>query len=644
MKKRDLLKLPRLRFYGSMVISLFLSWLYGFSHGLNNLSVLLFVGVTFQIALFSKSLYHAFKIGVVKKIANVGGAVVISIFFTWIGTFFLMLSFMSEKTELACFIFISWLVTFYSLGCFWVVILHRKEFDLELPDVLPRNVHVVLDNGVIVEVEAQNVVSGDRIKVYSGEVVPFDGEIIVGTSFVDESLLSGRSLFVTKQKGDAIFAGTTNKGGAIVFEVRMMGSRSKYVSLVEKVKDILARKKVYEDDFEHISPVYVGVVVSFWLILLVFWVFFNLSTSIFLDLYFLVSVLIVACPIFLKLSTPAILFYASYLLKRIGFSVKNVFAIPNIAKIDAIVLDKKCWDRGSMSCMRVAWNETEEKQSMFLSLIASICQEKKQFFSQILQDSLGEDVQPSEVKYKSEYSSDCGEIVSFNDETYLLGTRKFLLSHSISLPRSMGKTDLEVYWIVNNRVSAIFYLPESRLGEKEEWMSLLRSHGIELYLMSAESESHTKKMAERLSIISYISNADAEDKLELVKNLQSQGKRVLVMGVSLGDLLALAQADVSVAFSDSSQISSTLSDLVLGVSKMSLLADLILFSKQVKKRIKWGNFFAYLIPILAMILVSGLLYCFFQILILGEIALAMFVLGFLLLLINTLNLSIKSHR
>lgn len=644
MKKRDLLKLPRLRFYGSMVISLFLSWLYGFSHGLNNLSVLLFVGVTFQIALFSKSLYHAFKIGVVKKIANVGGAVVISIFFTWIGTFFLMLSFMSEKTELACFIFISWLVTFYLLGCFWVVILHRKEFDLELPDVLPRNVHVVLDNGVIVEVEAQNVVSGDRIKVYSGEVVPFDGEIIVGTSFVDESLLSGRSLFVTKQKGDAIFAGTTNKGGAIVFEVRMMGSRSKYVSLVEKVKDILARKKVYEDDFEHISPVYVGVVVSFWLILLVFWVFFNLSTSIFLDLYFLVSVLIVACPIFLKLSTPAILFYASYLLKRIGFSVKNVFAIPNIAKIDAIVLDKKCWDRGSMSCMRVAWNETEEKQSMFLSLIASICQEKKQFFSQILQDSLVEDVQPSEVKYKSEYSSDCGEIVSFNDETYLLGTRKFLLSHSISLPRSMGKTDLEVYWIVNNRVSAIFYLPESRLGEKEEWMSLLRSHGIELYLMSAESESHTKKMAERLSIISYISNADAEDKLELVKNLQSQGKRVLVMGVSLGDLLALAQADVSVAFSDSSQISSTLSDLVLGVSKMSLLADLILFSKQVKKRIKWGNFFAYLIPILAMILVSGLLYCFFQILILGEIALAMFVLGFLLLLINTLNQSIKSHR
>ena len=644
MKKRDLLKLPRLRFYGSMVISLFLSWLYGFSHGLNNLSVLLFVGVTFQIALFSKSLYHAFKIGVVKKIANVGGAVVISIFFTWIGTFFLMLSFMSEKTELACFIFISWLVTFYLLGCFWVVILHRKEFDLELPDVLPRNVHVVLDNGVIVEVEAQNVVSGDRIKVYSGEVVPFDGEIIVGTSFVDESLLSGRSLFVTKQKGDAIFAGTTNKGGAIVFEVRMMGSRSKYVSLVEKVKDILARKKVYEDDFEHISPVYVGVVVSFWLILLVFWIFFNLSTSIFLDLYFLVSVLIVACPIFLKLSTPAILFYASYLLKRIGFSVKNVFAIPNIAKIDAIVLDKKCWDRGSMSCMRVAWNETEEKQSMFLSLIASICQEKKQFFSQILQDSLGEDVQPSEVKYKSEYSSDCGEIVSFNDETYLLGTRKFLLSHSISLPRSMGKTDLEVYWIVNNRVSAIFYLPESRLGEKEEWMSLLRSHGIELYLMSAESESHTKKMAERLSIISYISNADAEDKLELVKNLQSQGKRVLVMGVSLGDLLALAQADVSVAFSDSSQISSTLSDLVLGVSKMILLADLILFSKQVKKRIKWGNFFAYLIPILAMILVSGLLYCFFQILILGEIALAMFVLGFLLLLINTLNQSIKSHR
>lgn len=644
MKKRDLLKLPRLRFYGSMVISLFLSWLYGFSHGLNNLSVLLFVGVTFQIALFSKSLYHAFKIGVVKKIANVGGAVVMSIFFTWIGTFFLMLSFMSEKTELACFIFISWLVTFYLLGCFWVVILHRKEFDLELPDVLPRNVHVVLDNGVIVEVEAQNVVSGDRIKVYSGEVVPFDGEIIVGTSFVDESLLSGRSLFVTKQKGDAIFAGTTNKGGAIVFEVRMMGSRSKYVSLVEKVKDILARKKVYEDDFEHISPVYVGVVVSFWLILLVFWIFFNLSTSIFLDLYFLVSVLIVACPIFLKLSTPAILFYASYLLKRIGFSVKNVFAIPNIAKIDAIVLDKKCWDRGSMSCMRVAWNETEEKQSMFLSLIASICQEKKQFFSQILQDSLGEDVQPSEVKYKSEYSSDCGEIVSFNDETYLLGTRKFLLSHNISLPRSMGKTDLEVYWIVNNRVSAIFYLPESRLGEKEEWMSLLRSHGIELYLMSAESESHTKKMAERLSIISYISNADAEDKLELVKNLQSQGKRVLVMGVSLGDLLALAQADVSVAFSDSSQISSTLSDLVLGVSKMSLLADLILFSKQVKKRIKWGNFFAYLIPILAMILVSGLLYCFFQIIILGEIALAMFVLGFLLLLINTLNQSIKSHR
>jgi P-type E1-E2 ATPase len=200
---------------------------------------------------------------------------------------------------------------------------------------------------------------------------------------------------------------------------------------------------------------------------------------------------------------------------------------------------------------------------------------------------------------------------------------------------------LEVYWIVNNRVSAIFYLPESRLGSKEEWMSLLRSHGIELFLMSAESESHTKKMAERLSIISFISNADAEDKLELVKNLQSQGKRVLVMGVSLGDLLALAQADVSVAFSDSSQISSTLSDLVLGVSKMSLLADLILFSKQVKNRIKWGNFLAYLIPILAMVLVSGLLYWFFQIIILGEIALALFVLGFLLVLINTLYQSIK---
>ena len=372
MKKRDLIKLPRLRFYGSFVISLFISWLYIYPHGLNNLSILLFVGITSQIALFSKSLYKALKIGILHKYVNVGSSLVISILFTWIGSLF-MFTFVSEWSELACFVYISWLISFYLLGNLWVVTLHHKEVDLMLPNVLPKNVHVVLDNGVIVEIEAKNVVSGDRIKVYSNEVIPFDGEIIVGNTFVDESLISGLALYATKQKGDTIIAGTTNKGGAIVFEVRLSGTRSKYDNLMEKVKNILEKDHFVEDNYETISPFFIGFVASILLLLLLFWLFINLQTPLFFGLFFFVSVVIVSCPIFLKLSSPAILFYASHILRRLGFIVKNYSSILNVSKVDAIVLDLKCWNRENNNCMRVAWNESEGNQTLYLSLIADIC-------------------------------------------------------------------------------------------------------------------------------------------------------------------------------------------------------------------------------------------------------------------------------
>lgn len=641
MKKSDLIKFPRLRFYGSLLISLAVSWLYLFYNEVNNLSILLFAGLTFHLVIFSKTLINGLKKSIQQRSFNLDSSVVISICFGWCSSFFFIFPFIPEVAELSCFIFVSWLLTFYLLGELWRVSLLNPHVDLVLPDVLPKSVHAVLDNGVVVEVDTQNVVFGNRIKVYPNEIIPFDGVIIVGSTFVDESLISGSSLFIPKQKGDDVAAGTTNKGGAIVFEVRPMGFRSNYSGLLERVECVEQGKNKQEVDPGVISPFYVGFVFLFILATALFWLFFNLQSTFQLDLFFVVSLLIVSCPIFLTLSYCGTLLYSSYLFKRIGVKVKNYSSLADLAKVDAIVFDEKIWSGSRNNIMKIAWNEEEGSRDTQLAMIASLCRLEKQYFSHFLLEFLGDDIPPFNEKFRYEYSSDCGCIISYKNDFYMLGSRAFLKSQDILLPNSMENVLLEVYWVINRRISAIFYLPETLLNKKSDWMSVLRNNRVEFYLMSGLSEKYTQRMAECLSIFSYISNADADMKLDFVKNLQSQGKKVLVMGSSITDLLALTQADVSVVFADSSNVLLTITDLHLNMFDEGKLLKFITFAQTINRHLKRGKFISYLLPILSMISLSGLLYWFFQIILLGEIAVLFLVIGVILLIINIFSLSLK---
>ena len=134
---------------------------------------------------------------------------------------------------------------------------------------------------------------------------------------------------------------------------------------------------------------------------------------------------------------------------------------------------------------------------------------------------------------------------------------------------------------------------------------------------------------------------DADMKLDFVKNLQSQGKKVLVMGSSITDLLALTQADVSVVFADSSNVLLTITDLHLNMFDEGKLLKFITFAQTINRHLKRGKFISYLLPILSMISLSGLLYWFFQIILLGEIAVLFLVIGVILLIINIFSLSLK---
>ena len=468
----------------------------------------------------------------------------------------------------------------------------------------------ILREGRQEEIEISKVVCGDLLLVRPGEKIPVDGTVVEGSSYVDESLLSGEPVPVLKEQGSKVFEGTLNQKGSFSFRAEKVGAETMLARIIEMVREAQNSKAPIQNIVDKVAAIFVPTIIALALLSGLLWFFFgnepggNLTRA----LLSTVTVLVIACPCALGLATPTALMVGIGRAAEKGILIKDAESLETAKHIDTIVLDKT----GTITEGRPTLSEpltalTPEQRSVLLSLE----NRSEHPLAQALTTSLA-DAEAVEI---TNFQSLTGRGVSgsHNGTTYFVGSERLLKEQAPHLAaQSEEKTENEalttIYFFTPNALLATLHIadrvkPTSRTALKE-----LEQMGIEVHLLSGDSEKATAAMAQTLGITHFRGGVLPKDKADYVKQLQNSGHHTAMAGDGINDSAALAQADLSIAMGKGADVAMDIAQMTIIQSDLTRIAEAIRLSRKTTRIIRENLFWAFcynvtLIPIAAGVLI-----------------------------------------
>lgn len=463
----------------------------------------------------------------------------------------------------------------------------------KLMELQPSNARLIKDN-VETIVDALLIKKGDLIKINPGETIPADGKIILGTTTVNQSLITGESLPIEKTMGDEIYAGTINNYGQITVEVTEdyeSNSLQKIISLIENVNG--GDTPIIRQADEIANWV---VLISLFMAIFTLFVTNNVTNA--------VTVLVVFCPCALILATPTAIIAAIGNLSKHGILVKNSAVLESLYKTDNIIFDKTgTITTGIPKVVGIqAHGKTEERE--LLKITASAEKNYDHPLSQAIMDYYDKD-ELYEVK-EFEVELGMGIICIIDKKKSLVGNEKLFAKHGISIPESIYKnegTTTIIYSYYNNDFLGSFSIKDTPKKGIGNVINTLKSDEYEVTLLTGDNDYVAKDIGKQVNIEDIHSNCLPEDKLEFVDNLRKKLKKVMMIGDGINDASALKRANVGVAMGDiGSDITIDSADLVFINDDVRFVPYLMNMSKRTYYTIKFGIIFSLVLNTIAMIL------------------------------------------
>ena len=455
-------------------------------------------------------------------------------------------------------------------------------------------------NGEIVEVPASSLQVDDIFIVRPGEHLPVDGVVIEGSSNVNESMLTGESLPVSKQAGAKVFAATLNQQGLLKCRATSVGAHTQLAAIIHLVEEAQGSKAPIQRMADTISGIFVPVVVAISILTLaITWWLMNDFVA---ALVHAVAVLVIACPCALGLATPTAIMVGTGRGAQAGVLVKNAAALEHAEKIQTLIVDKT----GTLTEGKPEVTDIVPTVSVNAQDLLQIAASLEQGSEHPLARAVLESAQKQQLQLHSiqDFSAITGSGIRANirDTQYLLGSPKFLAQQGlrpdeeqIITLQSEGKTVIGVACISTDNPHILGYLAiaDQLRNTSIKAVKQLQAMGIEVVMLTGDNDVTAAAIAKRTGITHYRAEVLPQDKAAEVSKMKAQGKFTAMVGDGINDAPALAAADVSFAIGAGSDVAIEAADITLIRNDLMSVADAISLSRATLKKIRQNLFFAF---------------------------------------------------
>lgn len=515
----------------------------------------------------------------------------------------------------------------------------------KLMGLQPKTARLVLADGSEQEVPIVQLQPGSRISVRPGERIPVDGMVTEGGSYVDESMISGESLPVEKQAGDRVLAGTINQRGSFILEARQVGAGTVLARIVQMVQEAQGSKAPVQRIVDRVSGIFVPVVMGLAVLTFAVWLVVGGGNSLSYGLLSAVSVLVIACPCALGLATPTALMVGIGKAAEHHILIKDAFALENMCRIDTVVLDKTgTLTEGRPAVTDWLWLTPESAVDALKSVLLAAEMKSEHPLAAALAAAL-EGVGAATV---DEFRSLTGRGITVRSggTEYWVGSRSLAAEFLPEIPADVlrqaeqwQEAAKSVIWYGRDKellaVAAIAdpVKPTSAAAIRE-----LNRMGIEVHMLTGDGLKTASAVAAELGLKRFEAEVLPDDKEQYIKVLQSQGRRVAMVGDGINDSQALARADVSVAMGKGTDIAMDVAMVTLITSDLMLLPRAVTLSRQTVRLIRQNLFWAFIYNLIGIPLAAGVLFPAYGILLNPMLASAAMAFSSVSVVLNSLRL------
>jgi P-type Cu+ transporter len=500
------------------------------------------------------------------------------------------------------------------------------------------------------EIAVDEIQKGDVLRVRPGEKIPIDGVIIDGKSNIDESMITGEPIPVSKRAGEKVIGATVNQTGSFLMRAERIGSETVLAQIVQMVADAQRSRAPIQKLADTVSGYFVPGVIGVAIITFIVWSIVGPAPSMAYALVNAVSVLIIACPCALGLATPMSIMVGVGRAAQAGILVKNAEAIEVTEKVTHLVTDKT----GTLTAgkpevvSRIAANTVSERD--LLRIAASVeSQSEHPLARAIVEAAKKEKIEFQEV---TDFHSITGGGVfgNLNGKTILIGKEKFLADSNVRFPEDLTKeahrlqerAETTVWIAVNGDAIGVLGIADPIKPTTREAVRKLHEMGLKIIMCTGDNRRTAESVARDLGIDEFKAEVMPDEKIEIVRDLKSQGAIVAMAGDGINDAPALAAADVGIAMGTGTDVAIESAGIILVKGDLMGIVKAIHLSRAVMRNIRQNLFFAFIYNALGVPIAAGLLYPFFGLLLSPMIAGAAMSFSSVSVIVNALRLrSIK---
>lgn len=480
----------------------------------------------------------------------------------------------------------------------------------------PDQVTVRESSGRLVVRPVSEVAAGEMILVHPGERIAFDGEVLEGESYVDESMLSGEPLPVFKSRGQKLFAGTINRNGTLTFRADHVGEDTVLSRIVKLVQQAQGSKAKVQKRVDRIAAVFVPTIFVIALAAFVVWVVAAPENGLTHGIMAFVTVLVIACPCALGLATPTAIMVGIGKGAENGILIKDADSLETACKIDVVVLDKTgTLTSGKPEVSDIVWSPEGRSKAYALAALERLSEHP---------------VAEAIVRQLDEEDAGCIEVENFEarpglgicgrigGERYMAGNRRMMSEAGVELSAEfvgaaerLASDGKSVVWFADSRkVLCVAAVSDRLLDSSREAVQELRASGIDVVMLTGDGEAAARNIAERCGIVHYRSGMMPDEKAAYVRQLQSEGHRVAMVGDGINDSAALASADLSMAMGRGSDIAMDVAQMTIVAHDLRKVGAALRLSRYTVRTIRENLFWAFIYNLIAVPIAAGVLYPF----------------------------------
>lgn len=488
---------------------------------------------------------------------------------------------------------------------------NTSEAIKKLMGLQPATVTILTPEGQLKEIPVEQVQQGQRLVVKPGSRIAVDGTVYEGSSYVDESMLTGEPLPTEKIPGAKVYAGTINQKGSFSFIADKVGSETVLAHIIRMVQDAQGSKAPVQQLVDRIAAIFVPTILSIAVLSFLAWIWLDNANGFTHGLLAAVTVTIIACPCALGLATPTAIMVGIGKGAENGILIKDAESLETARKVNAIVLDKT----GTLTEGHPTVTDISDPllQSPLGDVLFTLESASEHPLAQAIVQHQTRQLLPME---EFESLTGLGVRGKINGTYYYAGNRRLLETHHLTVSPALTEEAARlsqeaktVIWLADSQQAlGLIAIADRIKPTSKEAVRQLQEMGISTYMLTGDNPETAQRIAAQCGITHFQAEVLPQQKAQFIKDLQKEGKIVAMVGDGINDSAALAQADLSIAMGKGSDIAMDVAKMTLISSDLNKITDAIRLSQATVRTIRENLFWAFIYNLIGIPVAAGILY------------------------------------